>query len=198
MSIIETVWRSLFLLLMLSALGLGLAVVYRTIRQPVSGDRAASQQVKALVEQGRSYLRKGKLAQAISTCEAAMELDPNNAQVYLMCGLARAGQGDHHAALADYNRAIELDPGDAGIYVNRGMAHQKLGNMELALADFDQAVTLNPDDSIVRLSRLKLLQSLGNIEKALADLKHVMKTSPELAERESTKTLLAELQEPRG
>jgi regulator of sirC expression with transglutaminase-like and TPR domain len=84
------------------------------------------------------------------------------------------------------------------MYAIRGLAHQGLGNIEMALRDFDQAIALRPDDPIARLNRLKLHQELGNTETALADLEYVIETMPELAEKELTKNLLSELQEPRG
>lgn len=195
MSTVEIILWSLFLLAALVTLGIMLFGAYRIVRQRLSGDYRASQEAKILVEQGRSYLEQGDFDQAVLIYEQAMALDPNNAQAHSMCGLARAWQGDHRAAIADYNRALDLDPCQAATYMERGWAYQRLGDMEMALTDLDRAVTLNPDDPIIRLSRLKLHQALGNIETALADLEHVMETSPELAEKESTKTLLAELQE---
>jgi tetratricopeptide (TPR) repeat protein len=170
MSIVEVVSWSFCLLL---ALGdLALIVVYRTIRRRQSGD------------------------DHVSRYEKAIALDPNWAAAYSMCGLARAWQGEHRAAIADYDRALELDPSDAAAHMSRGLAYQQLGDAEMALTDSDQAVALSPDDPIIRLSRLKLHQAFGNNEAALADLKHVMELSPEFAEEEPTKNLLSELQKP--
>jgi tetratricopeptide (TPR) repeat protein len=171
--------------------------VYRTIRQHLSGEYRASQKVQMLVAQARSHLKQNNLDRAISVCEEAIAIDPDHVKAYSMCGMARTWQGDYRAAIRDCDRAIDLDPGGA-MYAIRGLAHQGLGNIEMALRDFDQAIALRPDDPIARLNRLKLHQELGNTETALADLEYVIETMPELAEKELTKNLLSELQEPRG
>ena len=54
----------------------------------------------------------------------AIELNPNNAEVYYNRGGVYRGKGDYDCALADYTKAIELNPNDAEIYNNRGIVER--------------------------------------------------------------------------
>ena len=60
---------------------------------------------------------------------------------YYARGLAKAGLGQHSAAIADFDAAIRLKPDDAEAYYNRGLAKQKLGQHFAAISDYDTAYT---------------------------------------------------------
>ena len=53
---------------------------------------------------------QNKNAQAGEDCSRALEVDPGNAQAWMLCGYIYAVQGSNDKALKYYNKAIALDP----------------------------------------------------------------------------------------
>lgn len=61
-------------------------------------------------EMGMRFLLDGKYEQAILAFNAALEIEPNRAEIYLARGEAYTHLGDWEAAQRDYSTAAELDP----------------------------------------------------------------------------------------
>jgi Flp pilus assembly protein TadD len=59
---------------------------------------------------GIALLKEGKVDAAIEKLEAAIKLDPTNAQAYYNLASALGIKGERAAAQAAYQKAKELDP----------------------------------------------------------------------------------------
>ena len=62
----------------------------------------------------------GRHAEALADFDAAIRLDPTDAEAHVNRGLTYFDLGRHVEALADYDAAIRLDPNYATAYTNRG------------------------------------------------------------------------------
>jgi tetratricopeptide (TPR) repeat protein len=91
-------------------------------------------------------------------------------------------QGDHHAALAEFNRAIAISPYLAEAHYYRGCVHEAAGQIEEALADFDQALRCDPLHAHSYLHRGRIRSDKGELDLALADFDQVMMMRPNDAE----------------
>ncbi len=83
--------------------------------------------------------------QAVSDCNAAIQLGSTAAAVFSLRGAAHQGLGRRDAAVADFERAVRLDPDLAA-------AHYSLGNLRLdggdpagAIESYSRAVAAQPD-----------------------------------------------------
>jgi tetratricopeptide (TPR) repeat protein len=87
---------------------------------------------------------------AIADLNAAIELDPDNPELYTLRGQMYLYLYEWDSSLADYNHAIELDPDYADAYYYRAVLYYSIlqTGVELrteALADFQHYLDLAPD-----------------------------------------------------
>jgi len=83
------------------------------------------------------------VAQAITDCTRAIELNPKDAAAYHSRGFAYAKQGKYDRAIADFNRSSKLNPNLVDAYYDRGVVYQELGEKEKAITDFRRCLELN-------------------------------------------------------
>ena len=69
----------------------------------------------------------------------AIELNPEDAAIYHIRGLAYVDKGDFDAAIEGFSKAIELNPEDADAYTNRGEAWLHRQEWDNARADLTTA-----------------------------------------------------------
>ena len=101
-----------------------------------------------------NYLKKanqleeaGKLNEAISIYKQAIELKPDNSQLYLGLAKAQTQQGDLNGAIAVYKQAIELKPDNPQLYLDLAKAQTQQGDLNGAIAAYRKAIELNVKNS---------------------------------------------------
>jgi tetratricopeptide (TPR) repeat protein len=72
--------------------------------------QATKTQLLQILDRVEGYLENNELDQALSTCESAIQLDPDNPTAYVYRGEIYEEKGLPNNAIADYQRAIQLDP----------------------------------------------------------------------------------------
>ncbi|MEO8606235.1 MAG: tetratricopeptide repeat protein [Chloroflexota bacterium] len=129
-----------------------------------------------LIYQGLAafYALQDNYEQAISNDNKAIELEPNNAQVYLSRANTYAAQEKLADALSDYEHAIALQPDLTDAYTGRGNVYLGQKRYDDALADFDKALTLNPASPNAWLGKGQILTVQGQFEAALDPLNHAI------------------------
>ena len=94
------------------------------------------------VDEAWKFFERGDYNSAISLCNEAIQLYPNNANAWYSLGVACSRFGQYERAIIDFSRAIKLNPNDFEAYHNRGVCYQALGNTASAQADFARAKQL--------------------------------------------------------
>ncbi len=95
---------------------------------------------------GQSEQSLKMMPEALADFNAAIRLDPENAQAHFNRGTFEfLYQTNYPAALADLNQAIQLhsDPQRGDIFYWRGLTKEELRDYAGAVADYRQALTLN-------------------------------------------------------
>ena len=77
-------------------------------------------------------------------CDAAIRLEPRNADCYNLRGRLWSAKNRPIQAIADQTEAIRLEPKHSMAYVDRGMVRRRQQQYESALADFTDAIRLEP------------------------------------------------------
>lgn len=114
---------------------------------------------------------------AVATAEAGS--DPKTqAAAYFERGNYQLDQGDHNAAIADYDEAIRRDPTNARAFNNRGLARAAAGQADQALADYAEAIRLDPGYTRAYKNRLVLLEARGDLRAIAADYDRLAALDP--------------------
>jgi tetratricopeptide (TPR) repeat protein len=101
---------------------------------------------------------------------------------HLKTGRKLLVQGQHAAALAEFNKALEISPYLGDAYYHRGCVHEARGELEQALADFDQALRCDAQLAHAYLHRGRIRTEKNDYDGALADFDQVMIMRPNDAE----------------
>jgi tetratricopeptide (TPR) repeat protein len=104
-----------------------------------------------------AYHETGRLDLAIRDLNAALTIEPGNADLYYNRGMINDNAGNSARAVADFSKAIELAPEEAAAYANRGLAFWRDGQLEEALRDFLIAIKLDPDGEAGAVAKTNML-----------------------------------------
>lgn len=118
---------------------------------------------------GVAYRMEGKLQEALSDYNKAIEISEDRERSYNNRGIVYEMMGRHEEAIADYNAAIMSYPEYVTAYINRGDCYAKLGRMQEALRDLTKAIELDPGDLNGYQKRAGVNAAMGNTEMALKD-----------------------------
>jgi len=124
----------------------------------------------ALVERADLNTNYGNDYQtALTDITKAIELNPGNADHYILRGWIYMGLDDKDRAIASFSRAIELYPQVTYVYTARAQAYRNMGDPEKAIADYDSALALDPSSSYIMEERGWTYMELDQPEEALDD-----------------------------
>ena len=131
---------------------------------------------------GNTFGKAGKLIEAISDFNKAIELNPKYAQAYCNRGQAYTDSGKADKAITNCTKAIELNPKFALAYNNRGNAYDDLGKSTEAISDFTKAIALNPKCAEAYNNRGTAYTKSGQLDKAIAEYTKAIELNPNYAE----------------
>lgn len=134
---------------------------------------------------GVSYVRTGRLAEAIPQLQRALRLEPPSARQattenYLAAALLASG--DRHAALSHFRRATALAPQDAHLRFNLAKALAGAGQRQEAFSELRRALALNPEFAEAHLQIGALLFAVGRLPEALPHLRRAVALRPASAD----------------
>jgi tetratricopeptide (TPR) repeat protein len=142
----------------------------------------ADTETGALVEEAVSLCERGRFAEAIDVVQKALAVDPANARVNKLLGMALHRLGRHDEALAAFDRAVAHQPDFADAYGGRGDVLLDLGHHAKAVASYDHALALVPDSAADWCNRGAALQALDRHEDAVASFDRAILVAPRFAE----------------
>jgi len=93
---------------------------------------------------GAALLNEGELVGAEGAAEAAVLLDPNAHDAWVVLGAALAKQNKHEQAVGCFERAIALDPKDVASHTSLGELLIELGAYRRAADTLKIAKELDP------------------------------------------------------
>jgi tetratricopeptide (TPR) repeat protein len=148
---------------------------------------------EALKIRGRALKKMGRLDDAISDYEAALQIAPDDPELHLRRGWTAFDKHDLDLAFDHARRALELKPADAEAYDLIGAAFALGGpeKFQQAKAAYDEAVRLASNDPHVRFNRLMLLEANNFFHEALQEADAILQLpAPLITKPEATTSSL--------
>ncbi len=92
----------------------------------------------------KSRDKQGDYDGALADLNHALELEPQNAELFVNRGVAKEHHKDYTDALADFNHALEINAQYSDAYADRAVAENDLKDYTHATADNTRALELDP------------------------------------------------------
>jgi tetratricopeptide (TPR) repeat protein len=132
----------------------------------------------AAVKLGSEAMEKGDFDLAISQFTEAIRLDPKNAEMYYLRGVAYKRKGKFDKAVTDFTEAIRLNPTFYEAYCHRGSVHAYFNDPNEAIADYTAAIRVRPTSSDAYCLRGEAYAHKGEYDKAIADCNEAVRLNP--------------------
>lgn len=131
---------------------------------------------------GISYVRTGRLGDAIPQLERSLRLEPRSATTQNYLAGALLASGDGRGALSHFRRATALAPQDAHLHFNLAKVLVGTGQLQEAFAEFTRALALNPEFAEAHHQIGALLFSVNRLAEALPHLERAVRLRPAAAD----------------
>ena len=106
-----------------------------------------SKEDKNFYKSGNKKFDEGDYQGAIDYYTKAIELDPENSEIYIKRGDVRSFynmvDGNYQGAIDDYSKAIELDPKDPQTYIDRALCKKNSKDYQGAVDDSIKVIELD-------------------------------------------------------
>ena len=115
---------------------------------------------------------------ADSCATQAIDLEPTDAELYMLRAQARHSMNKFDAAHTDYNEVIRLVPHHFVAHYNRGLLRSTIGDDNRAIEDFNFVLREEPTNTLARYNRALLYERVGMYQEAIGDLDFLIKEYP--------------------
>ena len=127
--------------------------------------------IHAYAEASHGYVkqRKRQYKAAIKHYTAALQLNPDLAEIYHNRGTLQSLLGHPENAIADWDAALARNPDFTEAYFNRAAAKSTLGDFEGGIVDCSTAIERNPDAAPAYYNRAQARMELKQYTEGIAD-----------------------------
>lgn len=129
---------------------------------------------------GASLQKEGKLDEAITYYEKAIQLNPTYAGTYNDLGNLFQDKGNIDEAIACYQKALHLNPNFTGAHYNLGDSFQDKGQLDEAIKCYQRAIELDPRFADAYNNLAIALKDKGQIDEAIICCKKAIALNPNL------------------
>lgn len=144
-----------------------------------SPEDRASVPLQALLQDGLSHHRAGRLEVAKEHYEKVLEEDSSRGDALYLLGVLLAQTGNLENALAFFDRAITFGLDDQALHSNRAKVCNSLGRLQDALQSFARLIEIAPDSLDAQMGEAECQLRLGHYEAAMASYQKALALSPE-------------------
>jgi len=124
----------------------------------------------------------GRIDAAQAGYEAALALDPHNAEALFNIAGIHASRGQLGEAVTAYRRMVEDNPRHGPALCNLGVALTQLGRAPEALEYYRRAIGADPHMADAHYNLALAQRDAGQYDEALASLRRVIELRPDMAE----------------
>ena len=140
--------------------------------------RSGTELYSFYVKLGDRFLEKTEYDRAMENYTQALQIKPNETEIYYKRGFAKYQLGDYQGAIEDCTWVIKNHPNYIKAYNYLGDARYQLGDYEGAIADYSEVIRLNPFDANAYRNRADARYNLGDKQGAIEDYVHAIDINP--------------------
>ena len=135
----------------------------------------------------------GKMAQALTELDRALEVNPTNSAWRFNKGLTLDAVNRFEEAIAEYETALQLCPDDLEILNALAVDYTRMGLYDRAISTFEYLQDLDPKFELGLYGKGMVMEVLGNIPEAKAAYRMLLTLPPESLDRGEIQARLARL-----
>ena len=121
----------------------------------------------------------GRASEAVEQLEAAVRLQPGEAEFHYKLALALNETGQNACVIPELETAVKCDPRLARAWYNLGLARNGGGDARGALEALVRGATADPNDPRIPYARATMLVKQGQVAEAVTVLRHLLELHPE-------------------
>jgi tetratricopeptide (TPR) repeat protein len=148
-----------------------------------------------LAQAGQALLMEGLVDRSSQLLTKAINLNPENPELYLDRATARMDQLKYIQALHDLNQAIALDPNFGDAYLYRAYVKRDIKDIAGAVTDIKHVLELLPGLPVAVLERGSLKELIGDKNGARKDWETIIKQVPSSKEAKAARIKIIGLDE---
>jgi tetratricopeptide (TPR) repeat protein len=131
---------------------------------------------------GVTLLQKGKVNEAFTHYQKALQINPGYVEAHINFGNALLQKGNVDEAITHYQKALQINPGCADAHINLGNVLLKKGSVDEAIAHYQKALEIKPDYAEVHLNLGSALIKKGSMDEAIDHYQKALEIKPDYAE----------------
>ena len=151
-----------------------------------------------LAQAGQAWLMAGLADRSSQLLTKAINLNPENPELYLDRATIRIERFEYIQALKDLDQAIVLDPSFGDAYLYRAYVKRDSKDIAGALTDINSVLELLPGLPVAVLERGFLKESIGDENGARKDWEIIIKQAPKSEEAKAARIKIIGLDEKRA
>ena len=130
------------------------------------------------IARGSELARKADYAQAEQEYRAALQIDPDDAELYVSLAYVMIPQQKWDDTVTAARQAIKLDPDNDMAHNNLGVALGSKGDLDNAITEFRDAVRLNSNYEVAHDNLGVALGIKGDVDGAIAEYREAIRLNP--------------------
>lgn len=131
--------------------------------------------IPAYLGKARALAKKKEFELSYEEITKAIDISPDNHDIYITRGDISDEKGNIGIALDDYDKAVSAAPDNAEAYIKRGKANVKMTFRDKALEDFNMALGLAPENGMAYVARGHYYKSGKEYDEAIKDYENALR-----------------------
>ncbi len=128
---------------------------------------------------GLALDHKGRVDEAITHYQKALEINADNAEAHNNLGTALFEKGKVDEAIVHYQETLKIKPSYAEAHLNLGSALQLKGKMDEAITHYREALEINPDYAEAHNNLGNVLRQTGRVDEAITHFQRALGINPD-------------------
>jgi tetratricopeptide (TPR) repeat protein len=152
-------------------------LILKSMNRPVEARACLERLLELQSKSGSSFALRdlaitlyndGDFESALKCCDAGLDSNGRDAELWFGKALVLAGQGQYERALASCKEGLAIEPRNHKLWDVQARALRKLGRLEEALLACDRGLEIKPDEAELWYSKAFVLTSLQQFEQAIS------------------------------
>jgi len=131
---------------------------------------------------GIALLQKGRMDEAITQFQQALEIKPDYADAHNNLGNVLLQTGRVDEAIAHFQNALRISPDLAVVHINLGNALMQKGRVDEAIAHYQNALQIKSDNADDHNNLGNVLLQKGRVDEAITQFQLALEIKPDYAD----------------